>query len=38
MREPKSVTAGIWQRGWWDVIGDRNDERELEIEVVEARW
>ena len=35
MREPKSVTAGIWQRGWWDVIGDRNDERELEIEVVE---
>ena len=27
--------AGIWQRGRWDVIGDRSDKRELEIEVVE---
>ena len=35
MREPKSVTVGIRWRGWWDVIGDRKDERELEIEVVE---
>ena len=34
-RELKSVTAGIWQRGWWDIIGDRGDERELEIEVIE---
>ena len=34
-REPKSVMAGIWQRGQWDVIRDRSDERELEIEVVE---
>ena len=34
-RELKSVTAGIRQRGRWDVIGDRSDERELEIEVVE---
>ena len=29
------MTAGIWQRGQWDVIGDRGDERELEVEVVE---
>ena len=34
-REPKSVTAGIQRRGQWDIIGDRGDERELEIEVVE---
>ena len=34
-RKLKSVTVGIWQRGWWDVIRDRSDERELEIEVVE---
>ena len=27
--------AGIWWRGQWDVIRDRSDERELEIEVVE---
>ena len=32
-REPKSVTAGIRQRGRWDVIGDRRDERELEVQV-----
>ena len=34
-REPKSVTAGIRWRGQWDVIWDRGDERELEVEVVE---
>ena len=27
--------VGIRQRGWWDVIRDRSDERELEVEVVE---
>ena len=32
-REPKSVTAGIRRRGRWDVIGDRGDERELEVQV-----
>ena len=32
-REPKSVTAGVRQRGRWDVIGDRRDERELEVQV-----
>ena len=35
MRELKSVTVGIQRRGWWDVIGDRSDEGELEVEVVE---
>ena len=25
--------AGIWWRGRWDVIGDRRDERELEVQV-----
>ena len=35
MRELKSVMVGIQRRGWWDVIGDRSDERELEVEVVE---
>ena len=34
-REPKSVMAGIWWRGQWDVIWDRGDERELEVKVVE---
>ena len=33
MRELKSVTAGIRRRGRWDVIGDRGDERELEVQV-----
>ena len=32
-REPKSVMAGIRQRGQWDVIGDGRDEQELEVEV-----
>ena len=35
MRELKSVTVGIWQRGQWDIIRDRSDERELEVEVIE---
>ena len=35
MREPKSVTAGIWRRGWWDVVGDRRDKGALEVEIVE---
>ena len=35
MREPKSVTAGIQQRGRWDIIGDWSDEGKLEVEVVE---
>ena len=34
-REPKSVMVGIWRRGWWDVIWDRGDERELEVKVIE---
>ena len=34
-REPKSVTAGIWQRGRWDVIGDRGNKGALEVEVIE---
>ena len=34
-REPKSVMAGVWWRGRWDVIRDGSDERELEVEVVE---
>ena len=32
--KPKSVTAGIWRRGWWYVIWFGRDERELEIQVV----
>ena len=38
MRELKSIMAGIWQRGRWDVIGDRSDKRELKIEVIEDWW
>ena len=34
-REPKLVTVGIRQRGRWDVIWDRGDERELEVKVIE---
>ena len=26
---------GIWQRERWDIIWDRSDKRELEVEVVE---
>ena len=32
--KPKSVTAGIWQRGRWDVVGFCRDKGELEIKVV----
>ena len=35
MREPKSVTVGIWGRGRWDVVGDRRDKGALEVEIVE---
>ena len=35
MRGPKSVMAGIRQRGWWDVVGDRRDKGALEVEIVE---
>ena len=35
MRELKSVTAGIQQRGQWDVVGDRRDKGALEVEIVE---
>ena len=34
-RELKSVTVGIRWRGRRDVIGDRSDERELEVKVIE---
>ena len=34
MTEPKSVTAGIRQRGWWDVVGFGGDKGKLEIQVV----
>ena len=32
--EPKSVTAGIWWRGRWDVVGFGGDKGKLEIQVV----
>ena len=32
--KPKLVTAGIWRRGWWDVIGFGGDKWELEVQVV----
>ena len=34
-REPKSVMVGIRRRGWWDVIGDRSNERKFEVKVIE---
>ena len=34
MTKPKLVTAGIQQRGWWDVIGFGRDEWEPEVQVV----
>ena len=34
MTEPKSVTAGIRWRGWWDVVGFGGDKGKLEIQVV----
>ena len=33
MREPKLVTVGVWRRGQWDIIGDRGNEQELEVQV-----
>ena len=32
--EPKSVTAGIRRRGWWDVVGFGGNKGKLEIQVV----
>ena len=32
-KEPKSVMAGIRRRGQWDIIGNRGDEQELEVQV-----
>ena len=32
--KPKSVTAGIWWRGRWDVVGFGGDKGKLEIQVV----
>ena len=32
--KPKSVTAGIRQRGWWDVVGFSGDKGKLEVQVV----
>ena len=32
--KPKSVTAGIRWRGWWDVVGFGGDKGKLEIQVV----
>ena len=32
--KPKSVMAGIWRRGQWDVIGFSRDKWELEVQVV----
>ena len=34
MTKPKLVTAGIRQRGWWDVVGFGGDKGKLEIQVV----
>ena len=30
----KLVMAGIWWRGWWDVVGFGRDKWELEVQVV----
>ena len=32
--KPKLVTAGIWQRGRWDVIRFGGDKWELEVQVI----
>ena len=32
--KPKSVMAGIWRRGQWDVVGFGGDKGELEIQVI----
>ncbi|KIM52955.1 hypothetical protein SCLCIDRAFT_32234 [Scleroderma citrinum Foug A] len=30
-----NVFAGIWQRGRWDVVGDRGNKGALEVEIIE---
>ena len=35
MREPKSVTVGIQQRGRWGIVRDRRNKAALEVEIVE---
>ena len=32
--KPKSVTAGIRWRGWWDIVGFGGDKGKLEVQVV----
>ena len=32
--KPKSVMAGIWRRGRWDVVGFRGDKGKLEVQVI----
>ena len=34
MTKLKSVMAGIWQRGQWDIIGFGGDKWELEVQVI----
>ena len=34
MTKPKSVMAGIWWRGQWDVVRFGRDKWELEVQVV----
>ena len=34
-RELKFAMVGIQWRGWWDVIGGRRNEWELEVQVIE---
>ena len=34
MTKPKSVMAGIRQRGWWDIVGFGGDKGKLEVQVV----
>ena len=34
MTKLKSVTAGIWRRGQWDVVGFSGNKWELEVQVV----
>ena len=34
MRELKSVMAGIWQRGQWNIVWFSRDKQEFEVQVV----
>ena len=34
MTKLKSVMAGIWRRGQWDIVGFSGDKGKLEIQVV----